>query len=340
MAKNITQFIPGFSSSSEMIDKCEFLWIAASMNDNRSGNDYGSICGRWCWQTNHKYKGDVEITARFSSGAVGATCCCQYGGAGFSGTVLNYNAKPVNSAVACDHAELCWRIPYGGCCRPDFAGSGENCTGWFKDTNAFGNAGDDYKYCSPSPYCMCTVCNDMLDSCTRCNTVQYNTNMCYDMTTCANAPSGNMYHRCRELYVTAGINLADFPFDSDTNIKPGKPGFRAYAQESYHGSAMCTATSWAEFPAMRGGNKEHFIGMQAGGQDCYGSWVQDCMECVWFGRGQTGGGAANQYSNICLWGRAPYAGSAASGNTCFCGSMEHGGKGLHMYYTLTEEITG
>jgi hypothetical protein len=168
--------------------------------------------------------------------------------------------------------------------------------------------------------------------------VVHNTGMPYGATGCA-GQAVDMYMNCFKQYADEGFTKSTYPFDSDTHIKPGRPGFRAYGYGTvYTGAQICYATTYMEFPAMRGNNKEHYIGSQMQGENCYGGWLQECMECAWFGMSTTVG-ATTPFQNVCTAGRSAHPATANGGN-CYCSGPENGGKFLHMYYSLTEEITG
>lgn len=324
MAKNLTDFIPGMSNPSEMIDKCEFLWTAThNPGDNRAHN-YGNGCHRMCWQSNHSYQGSVSVKIFGAGGATGGACCCSLSTPGASGTYAFFDVTPVQGE---DNA-FCWHQYIGGCCVPGFT-SGSGCYIWFKDpARSAGCINFSPGWCAPS---LCSA--PQADGCW---CVCYQSGRCRDDLTPFN---GVPAYDCRNCFEQAGtIASSEFWLDSEVTMFPKVHGFIATSEcGNTGGSNVCTIVQFKNFPAVANGKKEHFYSQSFGGENCYGGWLSECQTCYWFG--SRNGDASSNYASVCTAGIGG-TGASSNGGNCYCGGPDHGGIFVSFMYTLNSEIEG
>ena len=326
MAKNISTFIPGFSPSSEMVDKCEFLFTVSKNPGDVRTHNYGHGCGRMCWQSNHCYKGDVDVKIFGSGGSAGGVCCCMLGTPGASGAYASFKVTPVYG----EDNTFCWSQSAGGCCRPAFAGE-SSCNIWFKDPARSAGC-----VVIGAGFCACGHCN--APQANLCHEVCYQTPFCRDYT---GSPTGGQGRfDCRECFTQAGtINASEFWVDSGVTMFPKVLGFIATSEcnNGSGGGQVCKVVQFKNVPTVADGKKEHYMSMSFGGENCVGGSLNSCWQSHWFGA--CGSGDAAQYGSVCTYGTGG-TGASANGGNCYCGGPEMGGGMVSFMYQLNTEIEG
>lgn len=326
MAKNLSAFTPGMGQSTEMVDKCEFLFTVSKNPSEVRTHNYGNGCGAMCWQSNHSYKGDVDVTIFGSGGASGGICCCMIGTPAASGAYAKFKTTPVKGFGN----EMRWSQSAGGCCRPGSAG-GSSCNMWIFDP-----ARSTGCITFGAGFCACTLCN--APQANLCHEVCYEGSLTRD-TSNPFGVDGQGFFDCRNCFTQAGaIPASEFWLDSGTTMFPKVLGFITSTEcNTTGGGCVCKVTQFKNVPTAANGKKEHFMSVSYGGENCVGGSINSCWQEHWFGA--CGSAAAAQYQSVCVAGTGGSSGSANGGN-CYCGGPEMGGGFVSFMYQLNTEIEG
>lgn len=327
MAKNISSFSPGMSSSSEMLDYCEFIFRTTMGPGDTRSHDYGNGCGVYCYQTNHAYAGEVLVRMFGSGGGTGGACCCMTGSPAGSGPYAIFNATPKTGC------RLCWHVSSGGCCVASNTGNPSECYQWIKDEQKDASG----RIFLPGGYCSCTICNG--PACERNWHVCYQANLEsteYECTGGKHVDGDWPRYHCRSCFVNdGGTNVW---LDSDINLFPSRMGFTATGKCNNTGGSICRSVQFSNMPAYAAGKREYFMSQSMSGENCYGGWLTSCQACFWWGSPMREQNQKNQHS-LCGSG-APGIAPTANGGNCYCGGNGQAGTAISIYYKLSSAITG
>lgn len=324
MAKNIKDFIPGFSGKNEQITKKEFIWVSMKAPGQSRSGAYGNICGRFCYQSNYDYAGGIDVNFFGASSSTGGANCCTLAGPAGSGTYAKFSVSPYTPADAQD--TLCWHTHMGGCCTPGQTSSG-GCYSWFKDPSK--SAGCILFW---PGWCSCGECNAPQKNC--CWTVCYQSGQCREQSIqFANTSA----YDCRNCFTQAGtIPAAEFWLDSEVTMFPKVHGFVSTSEcGNTGGSNVCSITQFSNWPAVADGKKEHYHSQSYMGENCAGGPLSVYATRYWYGACN----GTNGISSICTAGMGSYGASSQSSN-CYCGGPDQGGIFVSLYYKLNSTPVG
>jgi hypothetical protein len=315
MAKNITNFVPGFSGVTEQylgVEVMEQPVINPNANGAQSGcqgtTNYGSGKQSFCCNIGKT----VNVWFQAPGGDGGGACCCVWSDHAGSGAFIKLNdyKYPANA---------CWVfcIPTGGCCRPTVDGTRGACAMWIDVNN---------NWCIKvnGGHCGCSCCNftnttnlDVCESCYMRAWNDYNNPSNGGKTrTVGDCKPGNVdeYICCKNCHEQDGARK--FPFDSDVNMFPSRWGFWGTSCCNGVGANSCGIKGYSYRPGNNVVSGRHYIGTTCYGLNGTGGTSMGQYTCNLWGEMQN-------YPGICTKG-VNHAGAVSEGGNCYCGSYGHG----------------
>lgn len=312
MAKNIKDFIPGFSSQSEMPGGFFSLNEATT-----AGGDPGKFCGPRVGSygihggqfTVPSGLGISQMTIHIwgHAGNSGGMCCCGSGPPGETGPFYKATIPVTGDDKWC----ICQAS--GGCCVATMDGQ-QGCITWLYHTTGDNGAGNVYMQMVAGD-CGCTVCN------------YYNNSSCQETCytngdgRCFNATKGlgnKSKYYCKNCVEQDGSNVTNTAFtdglaDSDVHVLRARTAWTISSctcgtEAGYCGTQMA-------IPVQHNlTDKSHVLITSGYSQNGSGNETKNPFWCSMFPQ-QSG----NSYGyGHCSWG-AGSGGAVAQGGNCYCG---------------------
>ena len=299
MAKNITEFAPGFKGSQTNVEEREVIFRpfrSADANGNehacRGTHNYGS--GTFVFTCDK----DITVTDLWiqgGSGNSGGSCCCSASEPNSSGAYIRTRNEPWTA-----ESIWCFAMHGGGCCREAAAGQEGCCVLW---TDA------DRNYCIQvrGGHCACGDCG--LPTSTVCGinafSTKYSQYSWQGWTYSCKKGDRDEYIRCKNCHEQDGSR--EFPFDSDVTMFKADYGFFSTGCCTAAGAGWCGVAQWFPIP---GGNKvtgRRYGVAIANSINEHGGTSTMCLNRAW--------GSMPAFTDICLAGAG---GPGANNNSSSC----------------------
>lgn len=309
MAKNISEFIPGFSgvqegyATKEVIFKGFTTAGATNVEHGCTGaTNYGASAFVFCCDQPIKVH---ELYIQSSSGESGGVCCCMVGDPAGSGAWIKRTDQPMSTSncwIFCTHS--------GGCCQAGNSGRWGCHTYWVDATE---NRCVNIR----GGHCGVTVCNTSAGNLAANEVCHIQTWLGWDWT----CKRGNLdeYIACKNCHEQDGArSWNSLGLDSDVNMFKSYYGYIVTNCCGGTGANYCGARQFAYMPGHKCVTGRHYVDVGVIDTDGPGWIATNAFNCL-------ANGTFSSYTSLCTTGISGNGGSRQNGNTCCQGNPGHSG---------------